>query len=292
LLETEQKGATGRIIRLSDKITMTVDAQEESEESRGKAMSKEKKVKKKKGAKHSPDDMENNESNSTNSEHIYDAESTDMKSSKKRKSNDDTDSSKAKKPKGILKVKKRKDKSSKTPAPTANLADDANDGLSDEILDQLAIDDGDMPKANPSFQPRDDECGVSSSSSSSTKKKKEKMRKKREEKKALKASAQEKKTNSEGEEIRILEAKEYLRKWKDERGSWKFNKTKQTWLLKNLFHKDALDDSSFSILVDYLRPLKGNAREETIKQAEAKVNEDGVDFLQAERARVIAQMLS
>ena len=55
---------------------------------------------------------------------------------------------------------------------------------------------------------------------------------------------------------------------------------------------DALDDWSFSILVDYLRPLKGNAREETIKQAEAKVNEDGVDFLQAERARVIAQMLS
>ena len=33
------------------------------------------------------------------------------------------------------------------------------------------------------------------------------------------------------------EAKEYLRKWKDERSSWKFNKTKQTWLLKNLFHK-------------------------------------------------------
>ena len=70
------------------------------------------------------------------------------------------------------------------------------------------------------------------------------------------------------------------------------SKARQTWLLKNLFHPSAFDDELFSILVEYLRPLKGNARAETIKQAEAKVNEDAVEFLLAERARVVVQMLA
>jgi len=200
---------------------------------------------------------------------------------------------KAKKPKSILKVKNKKTKASSPKTPLTDVDDD----ISAEVLEQLAVNEDEAPQTNPSFQPRPDD-GVSggekddSVAASASKLKKEKMRKKKEKKRAIKATAQEAKTNSDGDEIRILEAKEYLRLWKHDKESWKFNKNRQTWLLKNMFHKDALEDSSFSILVEYLRPLKGNAREETVKRAEAKVNEDGVDFLQAERARVIVQMLS
>lgn len=213
---------------------------------------------------------------------------------KKRKL-DDVDSESSK-PKSILKKKKKKQKESLKTGTTKKGADD-DDDIADEVLEQIAVDEDKAPLENPSFRPNGDgaegvEGADGQSSSPSLKKKKEKMRAKKVEKRAKKASAQEKKTNSEGEEIRVLEAKEYLAMWKRDKDSWKFNKTKQTWLLKNMFHEDALDDSSFSILVDYLRPLKGKAREETIKQAEAKVNEDGVDFLQAERARVIVQMLA
>lgn len=203
--------------------------------------------------------------------------------------------SEAKKPKSILKAGKKKKKTSGAKAASADAVDD---DIPEEVLENLAVDEDEAPQTNPSFQPRVDvdepaeDKDESASAKSSAKKKKDNMRKKILERRAKKATAQEAKTNSEGEEIRILEAKEYLRLWKDEKGSWKFNKHRQTWLLKNMFHKDALEDSSFSILVEYLRPLKGNAREETIKQAEAKVNQDGVDFLQAERARVIVQMLS
>jgi len=217
--------------------------------------------------------------------------SVEEKRPKKRKLDDaDNDLSE---PKSILKKKKKQKESPKTEVIKKGADDD--DDIADEVLEQIAVDEDKVPLENPSFRPSGDsaeDADGQSCSLPSLKKKKEKMRAKKEEKRAKKASAQEKKTNSEGEEIRVLEAKEYLGMWKRDKDSWKFNKTKQTWLLKNMFHKDALDDSSFSILVDYLRPLKGKAREETIKQAEAKVNEDGVDFLQAERARVIVQMLA
>jgi len=159
------------------------------------------------------------------------------------------------------------------------------DGADKETLEPLLV--------NPSFQPKSSSSAASSSSSSSSKK--DKMRKKREMRSAAKATAQEAKKNDAGEEIRRVEAKEYLRSWKHDKSNWKFNKNRQTWLLKNLFvddDDDALDDEAFGILLEYLRPLKGKAREETIKQAEAKVNESGVEFLQAERARLVAQMLA
>ena len=162
-----------------------------------------------------------------------------------------------KKPKGILKMR-------------------SSEG---EVLEP----DEEPPLVNPSFQP---------SATSSSNSKKDKMRKKKEMKRAAKATAQEAKKNDAGEEIRRVEAREYLRCWKEDKTNWKFNKTRQTWLLKNLFLPEALNDETFGIALEYLRPLKGNAREETIKQAEAKVNESGVEFLQAERARLVAQMLA
>ena len=159
-----------------------------------------------------------------------------------------------------------------------------NDQLSSSATGEEMMAEAETPPlVNPCFQPSADSNAIS---------KKDKMRKKRELKRAAKSSAQEAKKNDAGEEIRRLEAQEYLRCWKSDKDRWKFNKNRQTWLLKNLFLPDALDDDTFGILLEYLRPLKGKAREETIKQAEAKVNESGVDFLQAERARVVAQMLA
>jgi len=179
-----------------------------------------------------------------------------------------------KKLKGILKPSTASDASSSI--------EGKEDGGGKEEVEPLLV--------NPFFQPKPSSAASSSSSLSS---KKDKMRKKLEMRRAAKATAQEAKKNDAGEEIRCVEAKEYLRSWKHDKSNWKFNKSRQTWLLKNLFVDDnALDDEAFGILLEYLRPLKGKAREETIKQAEAKVNESGVEFLQAERARLVAQMLA
>ena len=160
----------------------------------------------------------------------------DEKRPKKRKLDDaDNDSSK---PKSILKKKKKQKESPKTKVTKKGAGDD--DDIADEVLEQIAVDEDKVPLENPSFRPSGgsaEDADGQSSSSPSLKKKKEKMRVKKEEKRAKKASAQEKKTNSEGEEIRVLEAKEYLEMWKRDKDSWKFNKTKQTWLLKNMFHK-------------------------------------------------------
>jgi len=192
-------------------------------------------------------------------------------SSRKRKIDSGEDDSEAmkKQKKGILKIKKSQIENKKL--------------ISSATEEAMGEEEANPPMVNPSFQP---------SADSTSNSKKDKMRKKRELKRAAKSSAQEAKKNEAGEEIRRLEAQEYLRCWKFDKSLWKFSKNRQTWLLKNLFLPDALDDETFGILLEYLRPLKGKAREETIKQAEAKVNESGVDFLQAERARVVAQMLA
>jgi len=195
--------------------------------------------------------------------------------------------------KGILKVKSAEINSSPPPPPPPHLDDVEDDAGAEGENDAEAAGGNDAGAegallVNPSFQPRAD--GASSSSPADPKK--DKMKKKKEIKRAAKATAQEARKNDEGEEIRVLEARQYLKTWKEDKQMWKFNKNRQTWLLKNLFHPSAFDDELFSILVEYLRPLKGNARAETIKQAEAKVNEDAVQFLEAERARVVVQMLA
>jgi len=142
----------------------------------------------------------------------------------------------------------------------------------------------DLPLVNPCFVPKLNEEDATT--------KKDKMRAKKVRKREAKASAQEARKNAEGQRIRVVEAKQYLCEWNNDKSSWKFNKARQTWLLQNMFNTEAVDDESFAILLDYLRPLKGQARSETIKQSEAKVNETDAEFLVMERARMIVQALT
>jgi hypothetical protein len=69
---------------------------------------------------------------------------------------------------------------------------------------------------------------------------------------------------------------EYLRKWENDRSSWKFNKNRQVWLLQNMFHPSSVDRSSFKILLKYLEGLKGASRTTTLKQAQS-ILEEGLD---------------
>lgn len=58
----------------------------------------------------------------------------------------------------------------------------------------------------------------------------------------------------------------YLRQWAKEREAWKFQKVKQTWLIKHAFHPDQLDRSAFRHLVHYLSGIQGAARDRLLEQ--------------------------
>ena len=56
-------------------------------------------------------------------------------------------------------------------------------------------------------------------------------------------------------------ALDYLQQWKHARESWKFQKNRQTYLLKHAFDSKKVPKSAFAILADYVRDLSGHARE-------------------------------
>ncbi|XP_076779587.1 protein cholesin isoform X3 [Arvicanthis niloticus] len=64
-------------------------------------------------------------------------------------------------------------------------------------------------------------------------------------------------------------ALEYLQGWAQKQESWRFQKTRQTWLLLHMYEEDKVPDEHFSTLLDYLEGLKGSARELTVQKAEA-----------------------
>jgi len=72
-----------------------------------------------------------------------------------------------------------------------------------------------------------------------------------------------------------LEAMEYLQLWDTDRVQWKFNKNRQVWLLQKMFHPSSVDRHAFKILLKYLEGMKGAARQTTLAQAQA-ILEEGV----------------
>ncbi|XP_031194353.1 uncharacterized protein C7orf50 homolog isoform X2 [Mastomys coucha] len=95
-------------------------------------------------------------------------------------------------------------------------------------------------------------------------------------------------------------ALEYLQGWAQKQESWRFQKTRQTWLLLHMYDEDKVPDEHFSTLLDYLEGLKGSARELTIQKAEAlmqKLDEadpearDG-SLGKVQRLRQVLQLLS
>lgn len=95
-------------------------------------------------------------------------------------------------------------------------------------------------------------------------------------------------------------ALEYLQEWARKQESWRFQKTRQTWLLLNMYDEDKVPDEHFSTLLDYLEGLKGSARELTVQKAEALMQElDEADteardaqLGKMERLRQVLQLLS
>ena len=59
------------------------------------------------------------------------------------------------------------------------------------------------------------------------------------------------------------EAQNYLSMWKykdSSPGMWKFNKNTQSWICRHMYDTEKIPKSSFDILVEYLKDLKGSMR--------------------------------
>ncbi|XP_028826250.1 protein cholesin isoform X2 [Denticeps clupeoides] len=95
------------------------------------------------------------------------------------------------------------------------------------------------------------------------------------------------------------QALQYLRCWHANRDEWRFQKTRQTWLLRHMYDPDQVADDIFSVLLLYLEDLRGAARDLTVQKAESLVREEeGADpddpetQRRIQRAREICQLLS
>ncbi|XP_005397856.1 PREDICTED: uncharacterized protein C7orf50 homolog isoform X1 [Chinchilla lanigera] len=93
-------------------------------------------------------------------------------------------------------------------------------------------------------------------------------------------------------------ALDYLSGWVQKHQSWRFQKTRQTWLLLNMYDSDKVPEEHFPTLLAYLEGLQGKARELTLKKAEALMQEldmvgsDAALQEKASRLRQVLQLLS
>ncbi|XP_062269910.1 uncharacterized protein C7orf50 homolog isoform X4 [Platichthys flesus] len=121
---------------------------------------------------------------------------------------------------------------------------------------------------------------------------------KKEEKKKLKAEGETEKRTEESGPTAPQQALVYLTCWAEKRGEWKFQKTRQTWLLQHMFDSDKIPDENFSVLLQYLEGLRGGSKDMTVKKALALVEESGKapedEAVQqrAHRAREAIQLLT
>ncbi|XP_060777154.1 uncharacterized protein C7orf50 homolog isoform X1 [Neoarius graeffei] len=125
--------------------------------------------------------------------------------------------------------------------------------------------------------------------------KKEEKKKRKEEEKAKKEE-ESKSSNAQ------TQALEYLTCWSEKRDEWKFQKTRQVWLLQHMYDSEKVSDAHFSVLLSYLEGLRGVARETTVQKAEALVRfgagpegeKGGATEAQkkTQRAREVIQILS
>ncbi|KAM9489087.1 protein cholesin [Clarias gariepinus] len=125
---------------------------------------------------------------------------------------------------------------------------------------------------------------------------------KKEEKKKQKEKEKSEKEDSKSY-IAQTQALEYLTCWSEKRDEWKFQKTRQVWLLQHMYDSEKVPDAHFSILLSYLEGLRGMARDLTVQKAEALVRfgagpggeeEGGTTDAQkkTQRAREVIQILS
>ncbi|XP_020493217.2 uncharacterized protein C7orf50 homolog isoform X1 [Labrus bergylta] len=93
-------------------------------------------------------------------------------------------------------------------------------------------------------------------------------------------------------------ALDYLTCWAENRTEWKFQKTRQTWLLQHMFDSEKVPDEKFSLLLQYLEGLRGGSRDTTAQKALALIEmsgqeaEDSAVQQRAHRAREVIQLLT
>ncbi|XP_044035549.1 uncharacterized protein C7orf50 homolog [Siniperca chuatsi] len=121
---------------------------------------------------------------------------------------------------------------------------------------------------------------------------------KKEQKKRLKAEGEMSEKTEAAGPTAPQQALDYLTCWAKTRTKWKFQKTRQTWLLQHMFDSEKIPDEKFSLLLQYLEGLRGAAKDTTVQKALALVEESGqapedTDVQQrAHRAREVIQLLS
>ncbi|XP_039990919.1 uncharacterized protein C7orf50 [Xiphias gladius] len=121
---------------------------------------------------------------------------------------------------------------------------------------------------------------------------------KKEEKKRLKAEGETLQKSEASGPTAPQQALDYLTCWAENRTEWRFQKTRQTWLLQHMFNSEKIPDDKFSVLLLYLEGLRGGARDTTVQKAVALVEESGqapedmVVQQRAHRAREVIQLLS
>ncbi|CAD0090718.1 unnamed protein product [Aureobasidium mustum] len=74
----------------------------------------------------------------------------------------------------------------------------------------------------------------------------------------------------------------YLEQYHDDRSSWKFNKSKQNDLLKNIWNTYRVPPTCNEALVEYLDGLQGAAARQRLRQAAQSANIDIVSFIRSE----------
>ncbi|KAM9336208.1 protein cholesin [Symphorus nematophorus] len=121
---------------------------------------------------------------------------------------------------------------------------------------------------------------------------------KKEEKKRLKAEGVTSEKKDASGPTAPQQALDYLTCWAENRTQWKFQKTRQTWLLQHMFDSEKIPDGKFSVLLQYLEGLRGGAKDTTMQKALALVEESGqapedtTVQQRAHRAREVIQLLS
>ncbi|KAK9891551.1 hypothetical protein WA026_015513 [Henosepilachna vigintioctopunctata] len=88
---------------------------------------------------------------------------------------------------------------------------------------------------------------------------------------------------------------EYLSNWKHNKINWKFEKLKQIWLLQNLYDSSKIEESIWSIVVEYFSHSKGKVHKTILDEAIKIVEKEGTEVdngeIKLSRARDLIQNL-
>ncbi|XP_034159587.2 uncharacterized protein C7orf50 homolog isoform X4 [Pangasianodon hypophthalmus] len=202
----------------------------------------------------------------------------------------------------ISEVKKRKKKKKDGSVDSTDTVDVTDDCTNEELNGKKpVITEKDGVEEEEGMEDEDgDEEELSPEERRVLERKLKKIRKKEEKKKQKEEGKSEKEDSKSS--IAQTQALEYLTCWSEKRDEWKFQKTRQVWLLQHMYDSEKVSDAHFSVLLSYLEGLRGVAREITVQKAEALVRfgagpegeEGGATEAQkkTQRAREVIQILS